>query len=776
MRQKNILFLTLLVLLIGACSDIDFVLPKGDKGDPGEKGLSAYEDWVSMVDKGVYPDWKDHTEKTDFMKFLTGSNGASAYDLWKDMISSGKVPDPHNPGQIWDPKRNTQEDFFEYLTGAKGDPGIPGSKVTINEKGNWVIDGEDTGIPARGRNGKDGDSAYEIWVKKVQQGEMPDKNDPTNPWDSTKISLEDFWEYFSGKPGKDGLTPHIGENGNWWIGTKDTSIPARGQNGKDGATPEIGEDGNWWIDGENTGKPSQGKGIPGDSAYDLWKKEVAKGKLKNPHPEAIGYEGEFWNISKISLLDFWFYLRGRDGKDGKDGETEIIKGKPNVIVEYFNSTAKEYLNPKDGSATFTVYDKNGNKVSSGVLVKGLPSVDPNASFTTDENGAIHVKREFLPNKKTLQERMGITSSVTIAGETLASASNTLVPNRVNTRLSLKDVYLRPNSPWDWSRSSSVNDFTVIKFIYEREIDGVWIGTETYKHQNKLAIVHVRDINLPITKQNIIEDVDDVIANPNNYRKWGSNRGEGGSAGNATTPFFDLNDGIFLAYRPIVLTNDEKTFDINQGTRYPDDSRMDWIIQQLETTRKYAWDGTDQYITILGYENYYGEYPLLDAKIHNPEIYPSPSLADMKYKMSTGASTLEGRFDAATFDPVYLEYVKNENIWKATKYDRVGTGDGPGFQISMTKFTDVESGSTELKVKSTLDDLRFSLGSAYPNNVLTTRVFSYWHLPEVGRLGDCNSFYRLRPIFDFYNKGTTQKPQFVLKDIYGTKEYNVPIIY
>ena len=32
-----------------------------------------------------------------------------------------------------------------------------------------------------------------------------------------------------GKDGKDGLTPYIGENGNWWIGDLDTGVPAKGK-------------------------------------------------------------------------------------------------------------------------------------------------------------------------------------------------------------------------------------------------------------------------------------------------------------------------------------------------------------------------------------------------------------------------------------------------------------------------------------------------------------------------------------------------------------------
>ncbi len=59
-----------------------------------------------------------------------------------------------------------------------------------------------------------------------------------------------------GKNGVDGTTPHIGENGNWWIGEDDTGILAVGQNGANGAnglTPYIGENLKWWIGNHDTG-------------------------------------------------------------------------------------------------------------------------------------------------------------------------------------------------------------------------------------------------------------------------------------------------------------------------------------------------------------------------------------------------------------------------------------------------------------------------------------------------------------------------------------------
>lgn len=62
-----------------------------------------------------------------------------------------------------------------------------------------------------------------------------------------------------GSSGKDGDTPYIGSNGNWWIGTKDTGVKAQGNAGTDGQTPHIGDNGNWWIGSVDTGVKAQGR-------------------------------------------------------------------------------------------------------------------------------------------------------------------------------------------------------------------------------------------------------------------------------------------------------------------------------------------------------------------------------------------------------------------------------------------------------------------------------------------------------------------------------------
>lgn len=47
----------------------------------------------------------------------------------------------------------------------------------------------------------------------------------------------------TGQDGKDGITPTIGANGNWYLGTEDTGKPSRGETGPQGPTGPQGETG-----------------------------------------------------------------------------------------------------------------------------------------------------------------------------------------------------------------------------------------------------------------------------------------------------------------------------------------------------------------------------------------------------------------------------------------------------------------------------------------------------------------------------------------------------
>lgn len=44
-----------------------------------------------------------------------------------------------------------------------------------------------------------------------------------------------------GDKGADGITPHIGENGNWYLGSTDTGKPSRGEKGDKGDTGADGK-------------------------------------------------------------------------------------------------------------------------------------------------------------------------------------------------------------------------------------------------------------------------------------------------------------------------------------------------------------------------------------------------------------------------------------------------------------------------------------------------------------------------------------------------------
>ena len=107
-----------------------------------------------------------------------------------------------------------------------------------------------------------------------------------------------------GDPGADGITPHIGDNGNWYLGENDTGKPSRGATGapgkdgadgkpgaagQDGVTPMIGANGNWFLGENDTGKPSRGAtGAPG--------KDGADGK-----PGAAGQDGH----TPVKGTDYW---------------------------------------------------------------------------------------------------------------------------------------------------------------------------------------------------------------------------------------------------------------------------------------------------------------------------------------------------------------------------------------------------------------------------------------------------------------------------------------
>ena len=109
-------------------------------------------------------------------------------------------------------------------------------------------DGKDGEDGADGQPGKDGADG--------EKGDKGDKGDPGEPGQKgeqgEKGDKGDTGA--TGSPGKDGVngvTPHIGSNGNWFIGETDTGIPATGPAGGQGLPGAPGEDGKDGSDGKD---------------------------------------------------------------------------------------------------------------------------------------------------------------------------------------------------------------------------------------------------------------------------------------------------------------------------------------------------------------------------------------------------------------------------------------------------------------------------------------------------------------------------------------------
>ena len=227
-----------------------------------------------------------------FAACTSGENGKSAYEIAVDNGFEG-----------------TEQEWLESLKGHS--PKAP--EVEIGENGNWFIDGVDTGIKAKGEDGKDG------------------------------------------KDGKDGENGANGQDG------------ANGQNGANGAD---GARGSLWFTGE--GDPDNGEGANNDMYLDtvtgnVWQKTNNMWELKMCIKGAgevddgsvdLGthnLEAGHWVNVDIDLEPGYYYVTAEvlDGivtNINKSGLTAQVVGQNNVYYMYdgLNETYSAVLKIKDG--------------------------------------------------------------------------------------------------------------------------------------------------------------------------------------------------------------------------------------------------------------------------------------------------------------------------------------------------------------------------------------------------------------------------------------------
>ena len=100
--------------------------------------------------------------------------------------------------------------------------------------------------------GENGLSAYEVAQKNGFDGTEEEWLESLKGADgyAPKKGI-DYFDGQDGNPGKDGATPTIGENGNWFINGVDTGKPSRGEAGSKGEDGQPGKDGSPGIDGKD---------------------------------------------------------------------------------------------------------------------------------------------------------------------------------------------------------------------------------------------------------------------------------------------------------------------------------------------------------------------------------------------------------------------------------------------------------------------------------------------------------------------------------------------
>ena len=222
---------------------------------------------------------------------------------------------------------NVRFDFMASLVGPQGD------SPTIGSNGHWWVGDTDTGVVARGDTGTHGSDVTVTSAAVPGTDEHPNGGvkltitetvyDATGAASQVNTIEKTIWNGNTGPTGPQGTAPHIGDNGQWYVGDMDTGVNAKGDKGdglkidgsvptyadlptltaadmgktylvdadgrlyfwsgtawpasgagllikgEDGITPNIGANGHWWIGTTDTGVQAQGEdGAPGTPGAD----------------------------------------------------------------------------------------------------------------------------------------------------------------------------------------------------------------------------------------------------------------------------------------------------------------------------------------------------------------------------------------------------------------------------------------------------------------------------------------------------------------------------
>ena len=344
-----------------------FNIPNGKDGKDGIDGLDGKTPeikdgfwWIGDTNTGVKAEGTDGVNITQATEEVNGKTHVITLEFSNSTSFTFTVNDGNDGNgiaSISGPTTNGNVDTYtiHYTDGTTSTFDVKnGTTPTISTDGYWIIDGTKTSISAVGKNGEKGEDGKDLTITAIDD---PVKN---GLYTTYKLNYSDGSTLeILVKDGEDGLTPYIGDNGNWWIGSTDTLVKAKGE---DGLTPTIGENGNWWLGKVDTGVKAKGeKGNDGLTPY-------------------IGTNGNWW----IGSTDTGVSAKGEDGKDGVDGLTPYIGENGNWWIGDKDTNTKAegkdadipYI--KDG--TWWIGETNTEVEVTGVGISTI-TIDKNSSDT-----------------------------------------------------------------------------------------------------------------------------------------------------------------------------------------------------------------------------------------------------------------------------------------------------------------------------------------------------------------------------------------------------------
>ncbi len=284
-----------LILLLGATSLVGCSIPSNVSLRPTLSFYDAYGLYQAKGGTLSYADW-----------IKAGRPGADGKD-GKDGVSVTSIKKTKTEGIIDTytiTYSNGKTSTFTITNGKDGEKGITGNPgadgktpiVRIGDNGNWFIDGNDTGIEAKGPKGDNGDNGND-----GKKGDKGDKGD---------VGAQGP----KGDKGEKGDTGPQGEKGD----KGDTGEKGeKGETGKDGKNGKDGKDGSSFFNGHGSPAPELGK--TGDiyldtDTYTLYSKEESGNwkEIGNIKGEK-GDKGETGNTGEAGE-------KGEAGAEGPKGE------------------------------------------------------------------------------------------------------------------------------------------------------------------------------------------------------------------------------------------------------------------------------------------------------------------------------------------------------------------------------------------------------------------------------------------------------------------------